>query len=83
MRLMLMSVKGMGLIPYKRLVSVNDKEQFIALMRITALKQLIRSDPDQAFHADLLRELRVTLKDTGLDEYPETPQEVEEIFRRM
>lgn len=83
MQLMMLSVKGEGLLPYRRLVSVVDRDEFVALIRISCLKQILRSDPDRKYHSGILKELNVTLKDTGLVEYPETPQEVEEIFRRM
>lgn len=83
MRLMMLSVKGAGLIPYRRLVSVLDEDEFVGAMRIVALRQIITLNPKEELQADVLRELKVTLKDTGLTEYPETQLEVDEIFRRM
>lgn len=83
MRLMVLKVRGGELPPLTRLVSVEDDIEFIGYMRIWALRQIIQKAPNGELHEELLRSLHVSLKDTGLVEYPETEHEVEDLLRRF
>lgn len=83
MRLMMLKVVGVGLLPYRRLVSVEDEVEFTGYMRIAALRQIMALNPGEDLQAEAIRDLKITLKDTGLTEYPETDFAVDEIFRRM
>lgn len=80
---MVVSVRGEGLEPFKRLASVEDELEFIALMRLRCIQSIIRAHPDMPFTEAMLRSINVSLKDTGFTEYPETDKEAEDLLRRF
>lgn len=79
---MMMSVEGGGLQPYRRLLSIEDEIEMLGILRLNAIQQIMGLDEDD-LQADALRTLKVKLKETGLTEYPETQEEIDEIFRRI
>src|ERR1700675_842038 len=71
--------------PYRRFVTVVNDMEFIGTVRAQILKDLIDAvqtgsmlDEEQA---ELLKSLRVRLYETGLDDYPETPEAQTELSK--
>lgn len=90
-KLMLMTITGgidghvVG--PYRRFVSVEIPEDFIAAMRVNLIKEVQglskAGQLDDDKQADLIKSVRIGLKHTGLADYPETPEAQAELYRRF
>ena len=89
-RILMLAVVGGGEEPYRRLVEVDDPVRYMGILRAKLLKEMIDRlnvsptpiDIDDK-QADALRTLKVKLYETGLTEYPDTEDEVSEIYRRF
>ena len=85
---MLLSVTGIPE-PWQRLVSVEDEVAFLGQLRAIALKEIIdamaedKQPMDSEIQAEILRSLKVHLKDTGLTEFPESDAEQAALYKRM
>ena len=73
--------------PYRRFVTVVNDMEFIGSVRAQVQKELIQTvlegglqDNEQA---NLLSTLKVRLFETGLDDYPETPEAQNELYLRF
>lgn len=88
--ILMLSVVGGGEAPYRRLVEVDDPVRYLGILRAKLLREMIGRinasptpiDVDDR-QADALRTLKVKLYRTGLTEYPDTEEEVSEIYRRF
>lgn len=95
MKVMLMTVTGEAgphvIGPWRRIVSVEDEIEFLGMMRAVAIKEIaeaLNAEPIQGLshddvQAELLKALKIRLTDTGLTEYPDTPEAQAELYRRM
>jgi len=90
--IMLLSVTGIPE-PWQRIVAVEDETEFLGHLRAIALKETVDAltdsnepllDEEKAdVQADILRNLRIHLKDTGLTEFPESDAEQQALYERM
>lgn len=98
MKVMLLTVSGGGAGDYvintwRRIVSVEDEIQFLATMRLIALKELAKfmetvpTGPDYKMRdliaQGLMKSLKLRLTDLGLTEYPESPEDQVALYRRV
>lgn len=90
-KIMFMEVRGgveeFRILPWRRIVTVVDEDEFIAAMRLIAMREMKeavenRSLPED-IQADLIKSLKIRLTDTGLTDYPETPEEQAKLYERM
>ena len=91
-RLLMLSVTGGNMPPYRKLVSVEDPVRFLGIMRAKALQDQMNYLTEQPMttlsdledtQANIIRTLKVKLFETGYKEYPETDAEVEALYRRF
>lgn len=70
-----------------RIAEVTDEVEYIGHMRARIVKALIDEALKGTFPGEnidqILRTLRVKLQDTGLTEYPDTPEAEAALFERM
>lgn len=76
--------------PFKRIVEVyGDSIDYIAQLRVAALLEIqafLQGNPvlnTSDMQAELMRSLKFSLRDTKLEEYPETIAEQQAVIERM
>lgn len=85
---MLLSVTGIPE-PWQRLVSVENEVDFLGHLRAIALKEIVdaitedNKPMDADIQADILKGLKLSLTDMGLDEFPESHAEQAALYERM
>lgn len=90
-KIMLMEVRGgideFRIAPWKRVVTITDEAEFIATMRIIALRELRTAVENRAVsedkQAEILRSLKIRLTDTGLTDFPESTEDQAKLYERM
>ena len=90
-RIMLLEVSGgrgdYRVESFRRIVSVQNEEDFLATMRLNVLKELMAAVKDGTLteleQAGILHSIKTRLTDTGLTEYPEDSQAEAELYRRF
>jgi hypothetical protein len=72
--------------PFKRIVSVQDEVDFLGTMRLNVLKELMAAVRDGSLteleQAGILHSIKTRLTDTGLTEYPDTPEAEAALYRK-
>jgi len=93
-RIMLLEAEGgnahFKMEPFKRIVEVyGDHIQFLGQLRVAALLEIqdfLEKNPTlntSDMQAELLRSVKFSLKETGLNEYPESEAERKAIIERL
>lgn len=89
-KLYLLTVRGgvgdIILGPHRRLVEVADPIEYIAAVRMRTLQEIVETinnkEVSDDVQAELIRSLRVNLRDTGLTTFPDTPEEQAALFEK-
>jgi hypothetical protein len=90
-RIMLLEVSGgrgdYRVESFRRIVSVQNEEDFLATMRLNVLKELMEAVKDGTLteleQAGILHSIKTRLTDTGLVEYPQSTEEEAALYRRF
>lgn len=89
-KIMLLEVSGgqgdYAVESFRRIVAVQDEADFLAGMRINVLKELMAAVRDGSLteleQAGILHSIKTRLTDTGLTEYPDTPEAEAALYRK-
>jgi hypothetical protein len=86
-KIMILTVAGVEE-PYKRLVSVDNEDEFVGTMLASSIKDILGTMPlettltRETLIIEAIRNIKIDLKDTGLKEYPESNEEIEAVLER-
>jgi len=82
-KIMILSVEGVDS-PFTRLVSVDDKDEFLGTIRMSLVKDILDTCTlklaNEEVILDAISRIKISLTDTGLTEYPETVEEVQAVL---